>query len=197
MLIEIVSVNVGIPHVLRKLKTKTVYSSIDKHAVVSSRELLLTYTNLLGDQQVETKPKADGRQLHGGNEMAVYVYPAEHYDLWRDELGLHLPMPSFGENLTCAGIDEYTARIGDKWRWGEALLEISKPRQPCYKLKWHLGVDDIEERMWSNGRCGWYLRVLEPGIVPTRGYVEVVDQNGYAATVAEVLETKRKKNATK
>ncbi len=194
MQLSIVSVNVGGPQVLRKLKTKTIYSSIDKHPVVSSKELLLTYTNLAGDQQVDTKPKELGRQLHGGNEKAVYVYPATHYGTWRKELGLDLPVPSFGENLTLDGIAEDEVHIGDMWQWGEALFEVSKPRQPCYKLKWQLGVEDIEDLMWTNGRCGWYLRVLTPGIVPTSGNVEVIYKNTHAMTVVDALREKEKKN---
>ena len=195
-LIGITSVNVGQPQVLRRLRKGPVYSSIAKQPVQAD-ELLLTYTNLQGDQQVDTKPKEDGRQLHGGNEMAVYAYPEQHYALWRAELGLELPIPSFGENLTVRGLDEHYARIGDKWRWGQALLEISKPRQPCFKLKYFLDVDDIEAQMWANGRCGWYLRVLEPGLVPTHASIEQVDidHSKSQPTVAEVLETKRKKNA--
>ena len=195
--IGITSVNVGQPQVLRRLRKGPVYSSIAKQPVQAD-ELWLTYTNLQGDQQVDTKPKPDGRQLHGGNEMAVYAYPEQHYTHWRDELGLDLPIPSFGENLTVSGLDEHWARIGDKLLWGQALLEISKPRQPCFKLKWHLGVDDIEAQMWANGRCGWYLRVLEPGLVPTHASIELVGgHNESQPTVAEVLEEKRKKNGGK
>ncbi len=194
MEVRIVSVNVGQPQVLRQLRTKTVYSSINKHPVVSSGELLLTYTNLLGDQQVDTRPKEDGRQLHGGNEKAIYVYPVVHYDLWRQELGLDLHIPSFGENLTIDGVDETVVRVGDVWRWGDALLEVSKPRQPCYKLSWHLGVSDIEVRMWDNARCGWYMRVLEPGIVPTQGGITVVSTQESAPSIAAVLGEKEKNN---
>jgi len=187
--IDIKSVNVAQPQVLRRLKKGPVYSSINKSPVVLD-EILLTYTNLQGDQQVDTKPKPDGRQLHGGNEKAVYVYPVEHYVFWRADLGLKLPIPSFGENLTTAGITEEEVHFGDKWQWGTALLEVSKPRQPCFKLMWHLGVKNIEELMWQNGCCGWYLRVLEPGIVPTTGTIEIIEQKLQSLTVFEMLQTK-------
>ncbi len=191
--LQIKEVSVGQPAVLRKLRKGPVYSSIAK-TPVAAPELLLTYTNLQGDQQVDTKPKADGRQLHGGNEMAVYVYPWEHYEGWLTELGVPLQPPQFGENLTIAGIREHEVHVGDKWQWGEALLEVSKPRQPCYKLKCHLGIPDIEGRMWENGMCGWYLRVLTPGLVPTTGAIQMVEVARAAPTIAEVLQGKRSKN---
>jgi len=191
--LQIQTVNVGQPAVLRRLHKGPVFSSIAKTPVTTS-ELLLTYTNLQGDQQVDTKPKPDGRQLHGGNEMAVYVYPWEHYDGWLHELGVHLQSPQFGENLSITGIHEDQVHVGDKWQWGEAVLEVSKPRQPCYKLKWHLGIPDIEVRMWENGMCGWYLRVLTPGVVPTTGSILIVEVAEDAATIADVLQQKRSKN---
>jgi len=194
--IGIASVNVGQPQILHQLRKGPIYSSIAKQPVQAD-SLLLTYTNLQGDQQVSTDPKADGRQLHGGNEMAVYAYPLSHYALWRPELGLALRVPSFGENLTTIGIDEDIAHIGDIWRWGDAVLEISKPRQPCFKLKYFLGVKDIEAQMWVNGRCGWYLRVIKPGVVPTRGPIEVIDHDESAPTVAEAFAAKREKNGGK
>lgn len=183
----------GQPTVLRRLRKGPVYSSIAK-TPVATPELLLTYTNLLGDQQVDTKPKPDGRQLHGGNEMAVYVYPREHYEGWLAELGIELQPPKFGENLSVSGLTEDDVHVGDKWQWGEALLEVSKPRQPCYKLKWHLGIPDIEAKMWENGMCGWYLRVLTPGLVPTSGSIQVVEVTEAAPTIAEVLQQKRSQN---
>lgn len=194
--IGVESVNVGQPQILHRLRKGPIYSSIAKQPV-RVESLLLTFTNLQGDQQVSTDPKVDGRQLHGGNEMAVYVYPQEHYALWRAELDLDLPVPSFGENLTTSSIDEHWARIGDKWRWGDAILEISKPRSPCFKLKYFLDVKDVEAKMWANGRCGWYMRVLKPGVVPTNQSIEIIEHDESALTVAEAFVTKREKNGGK
>ena len=81
-----------------------------------------------------------------------------------------------------------------KWQWGSALVEVSKPRQPCYKLRYHLSIADIEARMWANGMCGWYLRVLEPGLVPTTGEITILDRIITSPTIAEVLQAKRSKN---
>lgn len=199
--IEIVSVNVGQPQLLGVRKDTPVWSGIDKRPV-NDGQLLLTYTNLAGDQQVDTKPKGDGRQLHGGNEMAVYAYPAEHFGAWNEELGPRVPTGliaaigpgTLGENLTIRGAVETEVCIGDKWRWGQALLEVSKPRGPCYKLNMKIGTDMIR-RMRANGHCGWYLRVLEPGMVPTSGQIEVVYQATEGITVAERFAQKNRQAA--
>lgn len=183
--VKIVAVCTGLPQVIGERNGAPVYSSIGK-SPVEGREILLTYTNLYGDQQVDTRPKADGRQLHGGNEMAVYVYPSEHYAYWQAEYGQVLPPGSFGENLLVQGILESDVHIGDRWLWGAAELEVSKPREPCYKLAMHRGWPQVIALMRANGRCGWYLRVTEPGIVPTYGNIQVVPNNNAGAqTIAE------------
>lgn len=189
--IEIVAVNVGQPQVLGRKEARPVYSSIRKSPVVGP-EILLTYTNLSGDQQVDTKPKADGRQLHGGNEMAVYAYPAEHLPIWSSWLKRNIGPGMLGENLTTLGILESEVYIGDHWSWGNALLEVSKPRQPCYKLNMLMGVP-MTDAMRSNGLCGWYLRVLTPAFVPASRPIKVVRQSKDNPTVAEAFAEKSKK----
>lgn len=188
--LEIISVNVGQPCVLRYAGTKPIYSSIAKMPV-GGDSVLLTYTNLAGDQQVDTKPKPDGRQLHGGNAKAVYVYPFEHYDSWFRELGTLLQVPSFGENITLEGITEADVHVGDIWTWGDAELVVASPRQPCHKLRSHLCIDDIEARMWQNGYCGWYMRVQTPGVVPTHGKIEITHTESSAPTIADVFREKQ------
>jgi len=84
--------------------------------------------NLDGDGQADLT-------VHGGVEKAVYAYPSEHYDLWREELGVSdLPWGMFGENLTTAGLNEDTVNIGDRFRIGSCELIVTQPRMPCYKL---------------------------------------------------------------
>ena len=91
---------------------------------VSIREL-----NLAGDQQADLT-------VHGGLEKAVYAYPAEHYEYWRKQLSADsLPWGAFGENLTTEGLWEDTLCIGDVLRVGSAVLQITQPRMPCYKLQ--------------------------------------------------------------
>jgi len=192
-LISIVSVNVGQPEVIGGSKSKPVRSGIRKRPV-DQPTVLLTSIGLVGDHQVETHIKPSGKQLHGGPDKAVYVFPADHYVDWRAQLGLDLPLPSFGENLTVEWINEERAHIGDIWRWGEALLKVSEPRQPCSKLALHLGTTDVVRMMWANGLCGWYMRVLKPGFVPSVGTIEIVERVHTAPTVSDIQIEKRTKN---
>ncbi|MDQ3541039.1 MAG: MOSC domain-containing protein, partial [Chloroflexota bacterium] len=99
----------------------------------------------------------------GGVDKAVYSYPAEHLAFWKSEIGYEAEEAPFGENLSTLGVIEEDARIGDIWRWGTAVLQISQPRWPCYKLVLHSGHNDMVKRFVDSGRSGWYLRVLEPG----------------------------------
>jgi len=94
-------------------------------------------TGLVGDRQADPS-------VHAGPTKAVYAYPSEHYPFWRRELGqADLPWGSFGENLTTEGLDERTLRVGDRLRVGSALLEVTQPRMPCYKLGVRFGRLDM------------------------------------------------------
>ena len=101
---------------------------------------------------------------HGGREKALCAYPASHLHWWGDRLERHLGPGSFGENLTVMGLDERRAHIGDRFRFGSALLEISQPREPSANLAAWLCQPDLPEQIRQNGRTGWYFRVIEPGI---------------------------------
>lgn len=112
---------------------------------------------LAGDGQAD-------RVHHGGIDKAILAYSAEHYPAWRTSLNLpDMPYGGFGENLTWSGGDETTVCIGDHWRIGDLLLEVSQPRQPCWKLSRRWRRKDLSGQVIANGRSGWYLRVLKPG----------------------------------
>ncbi|HWD01936.1 MAG TPA: MOSC domain-containing protein [Amycolatopsis sp.] len=174
---ELAGVFVGRPAVLGHKRDKPVLSAIVK-APVAEPELDLTRLNLDGDQQADLT-------VHGGVDKAVYVYPAGHYAAWAAE-GFDVEMGAFGENVTVAGADETRVRIGDVWEWGDARLQVSQPRQPCFKLAMRTGRKDVVPALIDSGRCGWYLRVLKPGRVPTAGAVRVVESDPGAPTVEEV-----------
>ena len=132
-------------------------SAIDKRALtgtVSIREL-----GLAGDEQGDPR-------VHGGPDKAIHHYPFDHYPAWRGELGalpLLLAPGAFGENVSTRGLDEGNVCLGDRFRLGTALLEVSQGRQPCWKLNDRFGVPDMARRVQSSGRTGWYYRVLQPG----------------------------------
>ena len=89
-----------------------------------------------------------------------------HYSFWRKELpGLHLPYGMFGENFTTEGLDESSVYIGDRFRIGSAVVEVTQPRMPCYKLGVRFARPDMPQRFHASGRCGFYLAVLEEGEV--------------------------------
>lgn len=115
--------------------------------------------NLEGDQQAD-------RKVHGGPDKAVCVYPAAHYRFWRDQLRLaELAYGAFGENVTIAGLCEESVCIGDIFAWGAALVQVSQPRQPCWKLARRWRVKDLAALVQQSGRTGWYMRVLHAGQV--------------------------------
>ena len=121
----------------------------------------------LGALGLEGDEQADLR-VHGGIEKAVHHYPAEHYPDWRAELG---PLPDlarpggFGENISTTGLTEENVAVGDIFRLGGALVQVSQGRQPCWKLNRRFGVPDMARRVQGTGRTGWYYRVLQPGRV--------------------------------
>lgn len=121
----------------------------------------------LSSTRFDTDEQAD-RKHHGGPEKAVHHYPADHYDLWRRELGdlAVLGKPgAFGENLSTLGLDETNLAIGDVFRLGGAIIEVSQGRQPCHKLNVRFGIADMARRVQTTGRTGWYYRVKQEGLV--------------------------------
>lgn len=116
-------------------------------------------TNLAGDGQADLVN-------HGGRDKAVNVYPAEHYWHWETELGIpNLPGGAFGENFTTVRGLEAEVCIGDVYELGAAVVQISQPRQPCWKLARRWGIKDLALRVQQTGRTGWYFRVLREGEV--------------------------------
>lgn len=162
------AVAVGKPSLLGRNRQGDVISAIRK-SFISGNDIQVRTLNIDGDGQADL-------QNHGGVDKAIYCYPADHAAYWRDKLGyggdgIHAP---FGENLSTLGVTEEDVCIGDIWRWGTAVLQVSQPRWPCYKLVMLSGHDDMIKRFVASGRSGWYLRVLEPGIAPIDGPIEVV-----------------------
>ena len=152
------------------LPGSTALSGIDKRRV--TRPLTLGTQGFEGDEQAD-------RRVHGGIEKAVHHYPREHYQTWRAELGDRpaLTAPGgFGENISTAGLTEAEGAVGDTFRLGGALIQVSQGRQPCWKLNHRFGVPDMARRVQKTGRTGWYYRVLEPGTVAPGDRLELIDR---------------------
>jgi MOSC domain-containing protein YiiM len=175
---DVRAVFVGTPRVIGQVRGRLVRSGIAKLRVAVP-SLELGETNLAGDRQADLS-------VHGGPDKAVYVYPTEHYAAWQAD-GFALEVGGVGENVALAGATEHDVRLGDVWRWGGALVQVSQPRAPCFKFALHTGRKDVGPRMIDTGRCGWYLRVCEQGVVPTSGPMTLVDRDEDAPTVAETF----------
>ncbi|MXO48333.1 MOSC domain-containing protein [Erythrobacter vulgaris] len=145
-------------------------SSIDKQIV--DGPVRIGRMGLEGDTQSD-------RKHHGGEHMAVHLYAADHYPCWRSEIPdvERLSSPgAFGENLHAEGLTEAQVFIGDRFRLGASLLELSMGRQPCSTLERHFRRKDMVRRIIANHRCGWYFRVLEEGRVKAGDRIELVER---------------------
>ncbi|HYH57979.1 MAG TPA: MOSC domain-containing protein [Thermoleophilaceae bacterium] len=139
--------------------------------------------NVDGDDQAD-------RRVHGGEFQAVYAYAREDYAWWEGELGRELPPGTFGENLTVEGLDPTTARVGEQWRVGSALLEVSLPRIPCFKLGRKMEEPRFLKRFAAARRPGCYFRILEEGDIGAGDPIEVVARPGHDVTIGLLNEIK-------
>jgi len=174
---EILSLNVGMPRDVREGK-RTVRTGIFKEPVVGPR--LLTRTQLEGDGQADL-------ENHGGASKAAYAYSADHYAPWQRELDRPLPFGQFGENFTVTGLTEEKVHIGDVFRVGEARVEVTQPRVPCFKLGIRMGDPGFVGVFLESLRSGFYLRVLEEGRVAAGDRFERQSEGPDRVTVAEAM----------
>jgi len=175
---NLLSINVGLPREIQ-WQGKVVRTSIFKSPV--SGDVRVSKLNLEGDQQSDLS-------VHGGVHKAVYAYPSEHYEFWREEVpGADLSWGAFGENLTIQGILEDEVRIGDRLRIGSAEFMVTQPRMPCFKLGIRFGRPDMVKRFLRSGRSGFYLTVLEEGQIAAGGPVEVLTRDEHGVTVADIV----------
>ena len=139
--------------------------------------------------------------VHGGEHMAVHHYPTDHYSGWDAWLGGHdlLAGPAaFGENLMSAGLTESEVSMGDRFRLGTVLLEVSQPRQPCWKIEHRFQRKGMVARIVAQGNCGWYYRILEEGRAQMGDQLECVERPHESWTVTRVFASQmRDAKATK
>jgi len=174
---RVVSVNVGLPREV-VWKNMVVRTGIFKEAVAGP--VRIDKLNLAGDRQADLT-------VHGGEEKAVYAYPAEHYEYWRQELPeFSFPWGMFGENLTTQGLLEEALNVGDRLRAGSAVLMVTQPRLPCYKLAVRFGRDDMIKRFLASGRSGFYFSVIEPGEICAGSRIEILRRDPDRVTVRDI-----------
>jgi MOSC domain-containing protein YiiM len=165
---RVMSVNIGtpieVPH-----RGRMVSTGIFKSPVAGP--LALRTLGLEGDGQADLR-------AHGGPDRAAYVYRWEDYEWWMEALGHRLAPGELGENLTVEGLGGLDIHVGDRFRLGEALIEASSPRVPCFKLGIRMGDASFPARFRAAGRSGFYARVIEEGrVAPGDGVERVVHRS--------------------
>ncbi|TKD69356.1 MOSC domain-containing protein [Pseudalkalibacillus hwajinpoensis] len=171
---KLLSINVGKP-IETDYKGKNIETGIYKKPV--SEKVYVSREQVEGDGQADLVH-------HGGSEKAICVYPKEHYSYWEKKLQCQLKPGAFGENFTVSGVDENEAHIGDIYRIGETRVQVSLPRQPCFKLAKKFEVDNMHLFVMENGYSGYYLRVLEEGYVKEEDDIVVEHRPSHGVTVA-------------
>lgn len=171
---QVISVNVSLPRT-EIIDGKEVLTSIFKQPV--DGPVMLRSLDFDGDAQGDL-------EVHGGPDRAAYAYPFEHYAYWARELGQPEWSPGqFGENLTISGFAEDEVRIGDEFAIGDAIVMVSQPRTPCFKLAHKMGLPEFPKQFLASGRIGFYLRVIHEGKVKAGDTVERVKSDSEAFSV--------------
>ncbi|MFD0049411.1 MOSC domain-containing protein [Actinomycetes bacterium NPDC127524] len=175
---QVISLNIG------KVETltyggRTFESAIRKKSV--QEPIFLSKTGLRSDEQ--------DYKDHGGEDKALCLYPYDHYSYWSDVLHF-CDTALFGENLTVKGLKEDNAHIGDIFAFGEAVIQVSEPRNPCYKLAAKYQVPDMVIRMRDTGYTGFLLRVLKEGQVTPNDDLVLVEPHPEQVSVASVNDVK-------
>lgn len=133
-------------------------------------QVWLSTSGLVGDEVADTTN-------HGGKEKALFAYPIQHYTYFREHAGIeHIDVGAMGENVSVLEMDEHLVCIGDIYAFGDARIQVSQPREPCWKPGELLGVKDLAAQIKQTGRSGWYFRVLKEGDVISRIDIELVER---------------------
>ena len=178
IIMRVLSVNIGLP---RKVvfNGQIVTTSIFKDPV--NGPIMLRNLNLDGDRQADLT-------VHGGIDKAVYSYPEEHYDYWRNQFpNMDLRWGMFGENFTTEGLMEDAVNIGNKFKIGSAKLVATQPRMPCYKLGVRFGRMDIIRRFMASGRPGIYFKVLQEGQIEAGDKIKIIRKDDNNITVKDIV----------
>ncbi|SMQ58036.1 MOSC domain-containing protein YiiM [Altererythrobacter xiamenensis] len=144
---------------------------------------------MIGVRGIETDEQVD-RKHHGYPAMALHHFPQEHYDWLRYHFGQLNRLGgagSMGENIATTGLTEHDVHIGDRFRLGSALIEVTQPRQPCSTIEQHLEAKGMVKAIVSAARPGWFYRVLEPGMAQAGDHLERVETGDMRWSVARAF----------
>ena len=178
---RIETIQVGKPKTITSDWTTAIYKS------PVQGQVFLSKFNLEGDKQADLT-------VHGGPDKAVNVYPIEHYKYWNQRARfpwikrINLPSPyngAFGENFTVSGVTESDVCIGDIYQNDSCIVEVSQPRQPCWKLARKFNQAKLPFWVQQTGKTGWYLRVLQEGHVQSSNVFELVERRNPSWSIAQ------------
>jgi len=176
---RVISVNVGAPKDVT-VRGETIRTAIWKTPV--DGPVRVRQHNLDGDQQADLT-------VHGGANKAVYAYPSEHYAYWRTELpDAELPWGVFGENLTIEGLLESDVRVGDELTIGTAVLRVTQPRLPCFKLALRFNRPDMVKRFMKSRRSGIYFQIAQEGALAAGDPIAVTPASFPSVSIAQMVE---------
>ena len=176
---RVISTNKGKP-VEINYHGKIVKTGIYKYPV--NGEIYLGTTDVRGDSVVD-------RRYHGGLDKACYLYSERHYEFWKNKYpNLDWAYGMFGENLTISDLNEGDVYIGDIYKTGTCLVQVSQPRQPCYKLNYRFNCDNMVKEFIKAGFPGAYVRVLEEGVVKKGDDVLLMKRNPASLSLREVYQ---------
>lgn len=174
---KIVSLNLGVKRTV-SWRGKPVQTGIYKSPVKGPI--------MLGKEDVEEDQVID-RRYHGGTDKACYIYSADHYAYWKELFpALKWEYGMFGENLTVQGLQESDLLIGDVLRIGGATVQVSQPRQPCFKLGIRFGTQTVLKKFIAAGFPGIYVRVLDPAEVKLNDSVELIERPHDSLKISEI-----------
>jgi MOSC domain-containing protein YiiM len=174
---KVLSVNVALPRLVA-WNGQTFKTGIFKTPVAGP--VMMRQLDFDGDRQADLS-------VHGGPLKAVYAYPSEHYAFWRKEFPeMDMPWGQFGENLTTEGLNETDTHIGDVLRVGQATVQVTQPRVPCFKLAAKFQRDDILKRFLQSGRSGFYFSVIEEGLVAVGDAIERIQEDANGIAVRDI-----------
>lgn len=181
---RIISTNLG-ERIKIDYKGKVVETGIFKKQV--SKPIVLGLEDVEGDAVVD-------RKYHGGVDQAVYAYCEEHYHFWRKKFPeADWEYGMFGENLTVSDLEETQVHVGDQYKVGKVIIEVTKPREPCMKLGIRFGTQKVLKDFWNSSKSGVYFKVLQVGAVEEGDEFELIARDVSKPTIAEVYDSLKPK----
>ncbi len=181
---KLISIQVGLPKELGDSTSGDPFDKPWKSGFLKTPvagKVMVNRLNLAGDGQADL-------ENHGGADKAINSYPREHLLHWEKALKLKLDPGAFGENFSVEEKTENEVCIGDKFQIGKVILQVSQPRQPCWKLARRWRVKDLAVQVEQTGKTGWYFRVLNEGTVEAPGEMTLIDSPHPEWTVSRANE---------